>query len=437
MACTSVLMIVAWLYWGRTAQLAIALAAAGGAVAMLRYLEIAAFVAGFFCVANLGAFLPGSTSAFFAGVFLIITIRKLIKGDMGWRYGAILLPASLFVAYFQISGLWADQDYFYDWDLLIRVLPVVFVMVELANSRRQFLVFFVGCAVGMTFSSVSAIRTATDFYASGVADQIAGTVTNIESSRFFGHWPDPNIMSMTLTTYLGGVIALWRSRLGIVVRAISLVAVVTTIAAVLMSLSRSGVLTCGIVILMMLAVERRRLVLFAIVSMVLIVLMATLPVDLFGRFAKIASGMDNSSSERFSLLIHGWSFFWNNPIFGSGIGGFENGILYKLSYLPHGFFSHNTLVDIAVDGGLVAVTLFVFCLIPVFNGLSWSNWRPDPNDSTDMLNAGLRSGLVATIFSMLTMSSVAYVPFWVYFTLCAMFAVTCRRSGVVTAVAAA
>ncbi len=433
----AIALLLVWLFWGRAIQLAILLAAAGSLVAMLRYPEISSFLTGLILVANLGAFIPGSTSGFFALALFVLIVRKLVSSVVHWRFGAIVLAASLFIAYYQASVLWADETYFYNWNPILRVPIAVLVVSDLVASRRHYLALFFGCAVGMTFTSISAMRTAVEFYTSGVADEIAGQVNSIETSRFFGHWPDPNIMSMTLTTFLGGVFGLWRSRINVYLRTLMFVAVVTSVAAVVISLSRAGLLTCIIVLLMMTAVERKRFTILAVFGCILAVLLTIVPADLFGRAASLFSGNDASGNERFALSLSGWRFFWSNPIFGGGIGSYENSVLYVIQHLPHGVFAHNTLVDIAVDGGLVGVALMAGAFFFAFKGLSWSDWRPDPYDPIAMLNAGLRSGLIATIFSMLTMSSAAYVPFWVYLVLCAMFALSCRqeKSAVTQAVA--
>lgn len=423
----AIIMLLAWFMWGRTFQLALAMLAAGSAIIMLRYLAISAVIAGFIVVAGFGYYLPGSTSAFFGGVLLILIIRKLIARDLGWRLGTFMIAAGTYIIYYQSTAIWVDQSNYLHWHLILRVLPAIVVISELIDTPKKYILFFIGCAIGMTFTSVSAIRTAAEFYASGVADQLAGTVQSIESSRFFGHWPDPNIMSMTLTAFLGGVIGLWRSQISAPIRLLMLVATITTIAAVLLSLSRAGLISCTIVVLLMLAVERKRFVLFAVVSAVVAILLLVLPIDIFGRVQSMLAGTDASSGERLALATSGWRIFWSNPIFGAGMGGFENEVLFILPYLTHGVFAHNTLVDLAVDGGIVAVILFVIAFIAASKGLNWREWKIDPADPTAKINAGLRAGLTGSIVSILTMSSAAYVPFWVLFTLCAMYAASIKH----------
>lgn len=418
----AVVMIMAWLLWGRAFQLSLALLAAGIALMMLRYLAISAVGAGFIVVAGFGYYVPGSTSAFFGGVLLILITRKLIARDLSWRLGSFMIAAGSYVIYYQSTAIWVDQLNFLHWHLILRVIPAIVVISELIDTPKKYVLFFIGCALGMTFTSVSAISTAAEFYTSGVADQLAGTVQSIESSRFFGHWPDPNIMSMTLTAFLGGVIGLWRSQVSAPIRILMLLATITTIAAVLLSLSRAGLISCAVVVLMMLWVERKRFSLFAVVAAVVLILFFILPIDIFGRIQSVFAGTDASSSERLQLAISGWKFFWHNPVFGAGMGSFENEILFVLPYLTHGVFAHNTIVDLAVDGGMIAVLLYATSYVMASKGLSWRDWSIDPADTTAKINAGLRAGLCGSIVSMLTMSSAAYVPFWILFTLCAMFA---------------
>jgi len=420
-AALSVAAILAWLFWGRALQLAVVMCAAGAALAYFRYLDIAAALLGFLLLSNLSYFLPGSTSMFFAGTFVVLVLRKLLQGDVTWRLSAFFLSVVIFAAYYQITGFWVDQTQFYNWGLIIRVIPAVLVMSELMDSSERYVALFIGAAIGIIFTSVTTVQSAVEFYTSGVADQIANSVNSIESTRFYGHWPNPNIMSMTITAFLGGVIALWRSKLNTAIRYLMLVATVTGLTAILISLSRTGLIACVFIVGMMLAIERRKLALSLAVTVVVAVLLAVLPVDLFGRIAVFFDGRDSSSSERIGLLLGAWKLFWNNPILGAGMGGFENDILFILTYLPVGFFAHNTFVDVAVDGGIVGALLFVLTLTFASRGLSWRDWKVDPSDTMAMINAGLRASFVATILSLATMTAHTFVPFWVLFTLCAGF----------------
>lgn len=427
-ACLAVFAFLLWQYWGRTLQLAVALAAAGAGIMMLRYHILAPAIAGFILISNLGSFIPGSTSFYFAGVFLLLAVRKFIVRDISWRLNGYFIAVLLFIAWFQITGLWVDQTSFYNWSLVLRVVIVVFVLSELMKSTEFYFSFFVGGAIGMIFSSISTIQTAGEFYMSGVADQIAGSVGYIESSRFYGHWPDPNTMSMTITAYLGGIIALWRSKMHFTVRMLMAAATVTGIVAILISQSRTGLIGCAIVAVIMLAVEQRKFALSAVFAGVVTVLLLVAPVDLFGRFLSMFQGGDNSSSDRLNLVLSGWKLFWNSPIFGGGMGSYENNVLFLMPHLPHGFFAHNTYVDIAVDGGIVAAGLYITCVVLAIAGLSWRDWKIDQTDKGALINAGLRAGLVSTVFSASTMSTTTYIPFWALFTMCAMFGVTRKNT---------
>lgn len=416
-----------WLFWGRALQAAIALGALSFGLALWRYPALMAGATGFMLIANIGAFIPGSSSAFFGLAMILLILRKIVAADFDWRSGTFYVPLLVFLTWLECSYLWADNPREYEWDIIFRVLLAVFAVGELIKTPGLYLAFFVGTAIGMIFTSVSAIKTAMEFYTSGVADQIATSVTSIEKSRFFGHWPDPNIMSMTISASLGCVIALWRTKLHFAVRTLMFFAAATGIAAILISLSRTGLIGCIIVVGMMLAIEKRRLFLSSLVLGLVVLLLYFLPVDLFGRFLALFQGGDASTGERTNLLVSGWQLFWDNPVFGGGIGYFENSVLFLVPHLPHFFFAHNTFVDLAVDTGIVGVFLYFLCIWYAFKGLEWRTWKVDTNDTGAMLNAGLRASLVATIFSVATMSSKGYIPFWVLFTMCAFFAANFKR----------
>lgn len=413
--------ILAWLYWGRALQFAVAMSAAAFGLYYLRYLEIPIVLLGFLMTSNIANYVPGSTSAFMILTLVVLILRKSLVGDLNWRLGPLVVVALIFIGYFQTTGLWAEQTTNYGWSLLYRVIPVLILVGELMSSPRHHLWFFIGIAFGMLFTSVSTIKTAFEFYTMGVADAIAGSVSSIETTRFYGHWPDPNIMSMTLTAFLGGIVAYWRSNQHYLIRALMMGTFVITVAAILMSLSRAGLVGIVIVVAMMIAGERRRWMLVSVVAVITMLLLTVLPVDLFGRVGSLLTGADKSSSERMSLLIAGWHMFWDNPFFGGGLGHFENNIVYFVTYLRNSMFAHNTIVDLAVDGGIVAVLLFVACLAIAVKGLDWKVWKNDKSDSVSMLNAGLRAGLVASFFSMLTVTATSFVPFWVLMTICASY----------------
>ncbi|MCB1059518.1 MAG: O-antigen ligase family protein [Calditrichaeota bacterium] len=423
----SIVAVFAWFFWGRAFQFVVALSVATFGLLYLRYLEIPILVLGFLLTSNIANYIPGSTSVFMILTLMVLILRKLLVGDLKWRFGPLIIASLIFIAYYQSTGLWVDRTEYFSWELIYRVVPVLIVVSELFSTPRHHVWFFVGIAFGMLFTSLSTIRTAFEFYTTGAADQIAGSVGYIESTRFYGHWPDPNIMSMTLAAYLGGVIAFWRSKLHFLIRALMLATLVTTVAAILMSLSRTGLVGVVIVVAMMLAVERRRLLLVGILFVVTVILLTILPVDLFGRVADLLSGTDKSTSQRLSLLTAGWHMFWENPIFGGGLGHYKSNVFYYLIYLGQSLFAHNTLVDLGVDGGLVAIVLFAVCVAIALRGLDWKIKYVDNSDTVSLLNAGLRAGMVATIFSFLTMTAYSFVPFWVLMTMSAFYPAATRN----------
>ncbi len=423
LAALAMALLFLWMFWGRTTQVLIACGAASAGLLMMRYPTILSAMIGFAVVSYIASYLPGSTMGLLLFSGGIVVIRRLIMGDIGWRLGTIFVAASLFALWLATSGLWAESAYVYDWLHPIRIVVTVAVLADLVSTPQHYLAYFVGGAAGLVFTSILAIRTAYEFYVTGAAEQLAKHVAYVDSTRFFGNWPDPNIMSMTLTTFLGVTFAFWRSKLDYRLRWLGFAATALGFTAVLLSLSRSGLITCGIVTVLMLGVERRKArVILAVAAVTLAVVMIA-PTDIFGRLVTLAGG-DRSSSERLNLVLNGWNYFWDNPVTGGGPGSFAHRVVYDLTYLPHAFISHNTFVDLTVDTGLIGFVLYLIVMFLAYRGLDWKTWNIDHANPAHVINAGLRAGLVASSFSILTISSAAYIPFWALYTLCAMYSMT-------------
>ncbi len=410
-----------WNFWGRSFQVAVALVAFSFLIMLIRYPSLGGFLFGFVLLSGVPIFVPGITSAFFAVMLLILVVRKSIQSDATWRMTTFVAIFALFAVWFQVSGLWVEQHNEYNWILVYRVLLGILILQELIKSVSDYIFFIVGAACGMIITAGSAIVSAYQFYTSGAAEQVAGAVADIGKARFYGHWPDPNLMAITLVAFLGLTIALWRSRIAWPVRWLMAVASCLTIFATMISLSRGGMLGCFIVIFMMIVSERRKLLLLTLFSLLFAFVLTFLPIDLLGRIVSIGSG-DASTGERGSLLVAAFKLFWEAPIFGAGMGSLQHNVLQHVKYLPHSFISHNTFADIAVDGGLVGFGLFAGCLWLAIRSLNWKNWSVDPADTSAMLNVGLRASLLATIFMILTLSMIAYVPIWAIFSIAASFA---------------
>lgn len=400
-----------WSFWGRAFQAALALVGVTLLFVMLRYPAIGSAMFGFIMLSGAPAYIPKLTVLFYAGMIAILFTRKLITGESTWRLTPFIAMTAVFIAWFQVTGLWVEQYNNYNWALVYRVLLGLLILSELISDVQDYVVFAIGAAVGMLVTSVSAIVSAYRFYTTGAAEQIAGAVANIEQARFYGYWLDPNIMSITLVTFLGLTIALWRSRISWPIRWLMAAAAVLSVLATFISLSRAGMIGCLIVVILMLAVERKRILLSSVFVMILIFVLAFVPIDFIGRVTDLVQG-DRSTSERGALILSALRMFTDNVWFGGGMGSFEHNILSIMRYLPSAFFSHNTFLDIAVDSGIVGLILFCACLWFAARPLSWSMWEVDHSNIPQMIHSGLRASFVATCFMLLTMSMTSYVPVW-------------------------
>lgn len=71
--------------------------------------------------------------------------------------------------------------------------------------------------------------------------------------------------------------------------------------------------------------------------------------EMFYRFQSLLSGGDGSANKRLNMYIEGVHTFISNPILGYGVGGFQS--LY-------GGYSHATVVEVPVSGGIIGALLY-------------------------------------------------------------------------------
>ncbi|MGZ8941565.1 MAG: O-antigen ligase family protein [Methylobacter sp.] len=81
-------------------------------------------------------------------------------------------------------------------------------------------------------------------------------------------------------------------------------------------------------------------------------------------FFKSRSLQDNSAQERIDVLESGWKVFLEHPIFGAGTG-----VTYFQSNIwPHRANTHNQIVMLAAEQGIIGITLWIMLLALLWRG---------------------------------------------------------------------
>lgn len=81
--------------------------------------------------------------------------------------------------------------------------------------------------------------------------------------------------------------------------------------------------------------------------------------QMFNRFQSLLSGGDGSANNRLNMYFEGFKVFLKNPILGYGFGGYQS---------IYGGYSHATLVEIPVSGGIVGTVLYCLYFMQMING---------------------------------------------------------------------
>ena len=73
--------------------------------------------------------------------------------------------------------------------------------------------------------------------------------------------------------------------------------------------------------------------------------------QMYYRLKSLVSGTDGSAIKRINMYLNGIDTFIKNPVFGYGFGGFQ--------YL-YGGYSHATVVEVPVSGGIIGTILYLY-----------------------------------------------------------------------------
>jgi O-antigen ligase len=244
----------------------------------------------------------------------------------------------------------------------------------------------------------------------------------IESSRFFGTWDEPNAMALALVPVIGLLIAVIRTKLFFPARLLAFACAILGFVAVMLSLSRGGMLCAIVLLIAILSADKYRFWIAGIVTGLVLVVATITPTDIFGRLETLTKGGgDSSISQRLQLVSAGMDIIEKSFPFGVGYGNFQT---YSIDYaqeLPHGMISHNSYIDVIADSGLVGIVLFLGAIVSLFMSLKWSGRRFEGTNFAGNSNVCLGASLLAICLAMMFLSAAGYVSFWLVMTLISIY----------------
>ena len=86
---------------------------------------------------------------------------------------------------------------------------------------------------------------------------------------------------------------------------------------------------------------------------------------------------NHSAMQRFVFMKDGLKLWMQSPIFGRGLGGFENGITSVQNFFYETKYAHNHYIQLLSDLGIVGLAIFVAILVFGFKGIWWLRRKED------------------------------------------------------------
>jgi hypothetical protein len=407
-----------WQNWGRAQLLAMGIGGIAFVGLMFTYPVIGAALAAFSMISNITVIHPSALSAVMLLTLIILVIRKLTAGDVTWSVTPFMIMGVLFAVFHMCSVLWAGSYRYFEWTPFLRIALIIIVFSEAIKTRRDFLVVMLAAQAATIVTGILTVQGAAEFYLTGAADELAQSVGYIEQSRFYGIWPEPNMMALSQMPLIGISLVVLRTRVSFWIRLISFIAVGAGMVTVLLSMSRGAAVSSLLLLFAVASADRYRYRLAAAVAILAIIVISIVPMDIVGRMASLTSPKtDSSINQRSQLLFGGMRMIEASFPWGVGAGNYR---LYSMDYansLPHGMIAHNTYIDVFAEAGLVGIILFGGMLFALYRGIRWRNRKLVPDDIASNMNVGLGAALLALTLGMAFSSAAAYAVYWFYFTL--------------------
>jgi len=401
----------------------IVLAFTGGFVLLILWeFPIAwAMCAAFILTGNITSFLPGVLSPLVLVGILSLSLKRLIAHDPIVTITPFMKWAFVFLAWYYLALLWSSS---YDWFHLggmYRNILLILLIALAVRTKKDMLFVILAAGIGVILTAVLAAYGIINFFRSGIATLPEMMSYDPSRTRFFGHWADPNIMAQTMVPFVGLSYVVFRTEVASWMRVLGALVIISGIAAVMISLSRGGMLSLGVLIVFILLAERRRWLWLSLGGLVVAGVMLLFPIDVFGRMETLGQGTgDASVHERLRLIIAGLNVFRENFLIGVGPGNFQTFSMDYVWTLKISAIAHNTYTEILSETGIIGALIFGFAIVAVYRELFAQRWRLEPADMKGNMAICMKATFYSTLVSCLFLSFATYPALWLAFTLMSM-----------------
>lgn len=240
-------------------------------------------------------------------------------------------------------------------------------------------------------------------------------------TRFAGAALDPNYYAMTVAGIIPLAFILTIKEKYLVIKLFWIFTVLFFIFSVIISQSRTGLLSISVVFAYTLfyLIRRKRKEVFIIIIPIVIIIIA-LPPFVWSRLSLFVNSIltgargDISMIHRFILLNSAFDVFIKNTVFGVGLGNFQ---VHCAHYTSHPMIAHNTYLEIASGLGLLGLIPFLLILYRGFN----MPGKLISDSNMGELAWGVRAAFLGMFTSLFFLSVPFKLDLWVMLALASIF----------------
>jgi O-antigen ligase len=402
-----------WHFSPRASLVGLGLAGLVGAAALLQWPILGVLYTSFSLFGHLARLLPGIDTAIVILTLSAIAARKLLRWDPAWRFPATARWVVLWLAWMVASIAWGEstEQGLETLALMLKGFLVFLVVLEAADSYRRIIHLTLAALAGALFAVITASYAGYRFFFGGAAGELSNYMA-VETTRLYGLWFDPNYFALALLALMGLALALWRTRLAPPIRFIGVAGFAAVLVGVVVSLSRAALLSALVGLVACLWVVRKRLRILLFAGAVVTLVLVFLPIGLTERVETLGSAKGDASLQQRGRLVRGGIEMAIDAFpFGVGLGNF---FYHGPSYVreAHRLLSHNSYVDVAAEGGIIALLFFGGFVISLFQATRAGRRWFVATELADNLALGLRISLIGFLVGAAFLSATVFGPLW-------------------------
>jgi len=270
-----------------------------------------------------------------------------------------------FIALALFSGVYAENLKYWQGELYayIRAFILFFLIIQGIDDEKSLYIIAKFIVLSLFASSViSFILFLKD----------SSNTLSLVLLRFIGNLSDPNDFAMTLCGALPLAVFFMKTESKLISKLFFGTCGLVFIFFIVITQSRGGILAAALISIFMFPLFKRKLLIMAFLTAVLIVILTLFPVQLiFYRIIHLydiltgKSLFDPSFTQRIALYSAAFNVIFSHPVFGVGANNF---IVHSVRFLSPSLYTHNMFTEVAADMGILGLLPFV---IIVFSPFFW------------------------------------------------------------------